>query len=256
MTKKNRIRCLMFALLPILPLLAAAEPGEVVVLSRDFERDQSLAGCRNVSGKDISNYVATQCVYRVVTADDRRFLRSTKKSGIFGLTMPLKRTIVIGAGTSKVELRAKVRRTKGGTIAMALTSRTKPEGQEGQAFAWVGPPADSGISVSGYERATDANAIAWRVEGLSRGYSERKSLLPDTNWHEWRLVFDRATGTLALYTGEGGPTPVLVQKGVDLDGIVLRSFWVAGAGTSKPEVECFADYDDIVVSHTPAGQGK
>ena len=110
----------------------------------------------------------------------------------------------------------------------------------------------------GNDAATESNFLLWRVDGLSHAYSERKGFLPDNKpvWHTWRVVFDRDAGTLALYTGEGGTTPVLVQKGVDLDGVTVHSLWLNGAGTNAPEADCYLDYDDLTVTYTPVEGSK
>ncbi|MBI4027274.1 MAG: hypothetical protein HY360_19975 [Verrucomicrobia bacterium] len=247
-------------ILILLPLICAAEKGEVIVFNRDFEKDRNLEGWLDVFGKDISASHSGPSRYCVVKEDGNHFFRCTKQSGIFGVTAPLKPALTIGDEITTVELRAKVRRSAaGGLLQMALTSRRQPEGQQGGPFHCSGAPADSGFRVCGYESANDANLLEWRVEGLSHAHTERKPFLTGVRgeWHEWRVVLDQAAGTLTLYTEEAGQDPVLVQKGVALDGVELRSLWLSGSGgaPSRPE-ENFMDYDDLVVAYTRAPKGK
>ncbi|MBI4024529.1 MAG: hypothetical protein HY360_06075 [Verrucomicrobia bacterium] len=240
------------------PFLDAADKNAVIVFNHDFEKNQSLAGWTNVLGHDLGAIEADKQAHRVAEENGNHFFRCTGRAGIFGVTAPLKEPLTISANVARVELKARMRKyaNTAWTIQIALTSRTKPEGQQGQGFQWSGAPADSGFRVCGYQYGNEANFLEWRVDGLSHSHTEKRNFLLNGNddWHEWRVVFDQAAGTLALYTEVDGEDPVLVQKGVALDGVELHSVWLNGSGGGKDAPDLFLDYDDIVVSYTPAGK--
>lgn len=247
------LTCLLCGLLGVRCVLGAEEAAKEV-LHLDFEETPDTASWKELSGQ--APQIGEKWVFEEEAGN--KFLRATAATGIFGITIPLQEPIFINPSIARVELRLKMRKTKGTSqlLEAGLTSRDHPETQEGRAFDRSSESVDSGFRMRGYQHNDRANILEWCIDGQLRSYTEERALCPPEvsemgDWHEWRIVWDNEQSTLSLYVDDFADEPVLVQKGVALDGAELKSLWLNGSMAAierEEQSSFFIDYDDVSVS--------
>ena len=225
-----------------LPLIPAA--SQEIVSDYTFSMADDLKKWQTVASKSIPESAERANDYRLVTEDGVPFLRTRTA---FGLFARLKKNIVVGDDTSRIEVSVLMRKPacSGAVSAFALTSREKPTG----GVSFFKAARDSGFGMNGYQQAyQSANNVYWRKDGedfvLYSPLEPYRFLATETAekglWYRWMLVYDNQKKTLS-FSRDGETVPYAVQHNVDLSGVILCSVVISAEGH---------EYRRITVTHT------
>lgn len=226
---------------------AACFGGEVKVFQSDFANNRDLKGWEDVWCQAGTKKVRPD-LYSVVEENGEVFYRVNKFQGkhiMFGLSHKLDKPITVDDNLLQIRVEVTLRKHKGNTAlqaGFALSSLVRLEGNQGQAF-WRGK--DSGFLVMGndYKEHVTGNKLSWQKDGaVSILHPPKKpcNFMTDLEkWLRWKVVYLHPEKELRFYRDAADETPFLVQRNVDLSGVVLQSVWLAAFGNEYKDVQVF-----------------
>ena len=232
--------CKWFLIL-ILGFCASVMFGAEIISDYSFSNVEDLKTWQTAAGASIPDSGKLASFYTLEMEEGLPFLR-TKST--FGILAKLKKDITIDEKTEYVEVSVLMRKPANTATlaAFALTSRVKY--QEG-AFTRA---RDSGFGIKGYQYSNQsANCIYWRRDGEMNVFNSPREpfgLLDaetgkKSGWFEWKLIYDHRGHTLSFYRKDE-TKPFIIQRNVDLTGIVLSGVWLHSDGL---------EYQKAIVKH-------
>ena len=218
-----------------------ASAGEQVAFQSNFSENQTLKGWHDIWDQRGRKPVRAE-YYQVVTENGETYFRTNKtKQGrwlSWGIWHRLGSSgIPVDDHIQEIRIEAVLRKKAeliNYTVGIGITSNQWCD--QGRTF--IQGKQDSGIEIIGNEnpKHQKINKISSKIEGFMTTLTAPREpfnfMLKTGEWQTWKLIYDHEKKEVKFYRSPEETKPFLIQRDVNLKGIILQSVWISG-GTAE-----------------------